>query len=706
MRPGTSLVAALLGTMAPFVAGAQDDSTETWSLESGEAQVVEVGPHRNYVVLDPDRIRVETLGPGVLSVTALHTEGPAVMYVFTERGPRTLVFWVRERATVQGIHEPTATWDARPRNQPKANFVYSALGALSGTATGVRASTVHELELAQGFADTELDGHLTVAGQEGVGWHVPYVGLRARRGDLSLALGDEHLTLATGVASLPVRGASLTWSREPARTFAGAVVGAARPTSCCAFIDPDEPIVAVLRGGHGGPTGPRVRAAAGILRDPDIDHLLPLLRLGLAHRDARSDFFAELFHLGAGSGASADLRLSVGRLDLASNARLTTQGLVLGRDAVLSSNVVQARITPTVRLTDRWAAVASASFSHAFHPQDPALLYSGGELGARYRAGSSFAVQGTYRLLGAWERDEAWTSTTSTHVGEVISSHSTPRGHQFHNLLRLNFRGRDGFNGVFGAHRAFFQAGGAWSAGVTAVGSVSGVDGTVHTHLAGEVVHDVQRLYLRGQLGSVAVFGGPDGLAAGPMASGEVGWYPVANHRLGLDGNTSYATFTKASVWRVYARYTFTSGLVQRPDARAIGISGSIKGVVFEDLDADATRDPGEPGIVGFPVKLDGGRVAVTDESGAFRFRAVVPGAHEVSIDRGDWRTVGGTRHTVEVAPLRAATASFALNTGGRILARVFVDRDENGTFSNGDRGLTVHRLWVVNASGMGISDG
>ncbi|MBW2258446.1 MAG: Ig-like domain-containing protein [Deltaproteobacteria bacterium] len=56
--------------------------------------------------------------------------------------------------------------------------------------------------------------------------------------------------------------------------------------------------------------------------------------------------------------------------------------------------------------------------------------------------------------------------------------------------------------------------------------------------------------------------------------------------------------------------------------------------------------------------------------------------------------------------PLRAASASFALNTGRRILVRVFVDRDQNGVFSNGDRGVSVEEVAVEDAAGNRVGDG
>ncbi|MBW2258519.1 MAG: hypothetical protein JRI25_28555, partial [Deltaproteobacteria bacterium] len=525
---------------------------------------------------------------------------------------------------------------------------------------------------------------------------MPSLGLRARRGDLGLALGDGTVTLASAVASLPMRGVSFTWSPDRDHTYAGASIGVARPSSCCAFIEADAPTLAILRGGYGSPSGARAFGAAGVLRDPDLGGLLPLLRLGLGHRATHSEVFAELFHLGQGSGVTSDLRLSAGRFDLLSTARYTSRGLYLGRHALESQDKLLVRITPAVRITDRWGALANGSLAYASHPEGPARMHVSAQVGARFAPGSMHAVQGSYQHLATWEREEsAWVGTGGTHVGELTSSHATRRGHHFQNLVRLGFRDTGGFDRAFAIHRAEFQATGAWHWGVLATGSLDGQDATGQAYLAGEVVRDAPRLYLRGQAGSVVAFGGLGGPAVGPVASGEVGWYPVAEHRLGVDGTTSFGTSTKTASWRVAASYAFVRGPVRRPDARAVGISGSIRGVVFEDLDGDGSRDPEEAGIPDIPVKLDGGRSVVTDEGGAFRIRSVVPGAHEVSIERNGWHTVDGTHHPVQVQPLRPAFTSFGLNTGRRILVRVFVDRDQNGILSNGDRGVSAGAVVV-----------
>ncbi|MBW2257406.1 MAG: hypothetical protein JRI25_22800, partial [Deltaproteobacteria bacterium] len=234
LAPGMRALTLLVVVATPVAAMAQDESARTWSIESGQSQVVEVGPHRSYLVLDPDRIQVETLGPGELSVTALEDRGAAVMYVFTVGGPRTLVFYVRAPSAMGAATGAERRWGTGPGVRPQQDFSYTARGMLSGDGSSVLGGTSHGLWLSQAYEDTEIQGSLSIAGRQGMGWNVPHLRLQGRRGDLTLALGDESLTLATGVASMATRGTSFTWSPDQDRTYAGAFLGVARPSSCCA----------------------------------------------------------------------------------------------------------------------------------------------------------------------------------------------------------------------------------------------------------------------------------------------------------------------------------------------------------------------------------------------------------------------------------------------------------------------------------------
>src|SRR3954468_21046601 len=64
-----------------------------------------------------------------------------------------------------------------------------------------------------------------------------------------------------------------------------------------------------------------------------------------------------------------------------------------------------------------------------------------------------------------------------------------------------------------------------------------------------------------------------------------------------------------------------------------------ISGIVFDDRNANGTRDPGEPGLAGVPVSNQD-TVVVTDASGAFRMTAAGTGVIFVSVPDGR-RSVG-----------------------------------------------------------------
>ena len=69
--------------------------------------------------------------------------------------------------------------------------------------------------------------------------------------------------------------------------------------------------------------------------------------------------------------------------------------------------------------------------------------------------------------------------------------------------------------------------------------------------------------------------------------------------------------------------------------------NGNILGFVFNDLDTDGIRDPGEVGLPGFTVFIDanenglldaGDIQAITASNGAFFFSDVEPGLHRIDI--------------------------------------------------------------------------
>ncbi|HEX7124760.1 MAG TPA: OmpA family protein [Thermodesulfobacteriota bacterium] len=104
---------------------------------------------------------------------------------------------------------------------------------------------------------------------------------------------------------------------------------------------------------------------------------------------------------------------------------------------------------------------------------------------------------------------------------------------------------------------------------------------------------------------------------------------------------------------------------------------GTIEGRVFVDDDGDGVLDPGEPGVGGLSVILDGlpGTVVPTDEEGRFAYPRVASGLHSVRVIvrrlPAEFDLV--SPQLVEVTIARRATAhvSFAAQRLGRIAGRV-----------------------------------
>lgn len=73
-------------------------------------------------------------------------------------------------------------------------------------------------------------------------------------------------------------------------------------------------------------------------------------------------------------------------------------------------------------------------------------------------------------------------------------------------------------------------------------------------------------------------------------------------------------------------------GGLRRPGQEWAG-SGSIEGYVFEDLNQNGVRDPGEPGFAGVTVRLTDGTAVTTDDQGYYRFPEVVAGTATVILE-------------------------------------------------------------------------
>jgi len=127
-------------------------------------------------------------------------------------------------------------------------------------------------------------------------------------------------------------------------------------------------------------------------------------------------------------------------------------------------------------------------------------------------------------------------------------------------------------------------------------------------------------------------------------------------------------------------------------------MQGTVSGAVFNDLDGDGTRDPGEPGIGGVAIELidAGGRVVattVTAGNGDYSFAGVAPGNYAVRETDPD----GFASTTPNTVPVTIpAGGSISVQFGdrrspqgaGAIVSVVFNDLNGNGTQDAGEPGL------------------
>jgi protocatechuate 3,4-dioxygenase beta subunit len=132
----------------------------------------------------------------------------------------------------------------------------------------------------------------------------------------------------------------------------------------------------------------------------------------------------------------------------------------------------------------------------------------------------------------------------------------------------------------------------------------------------------------------------------------------------------------------------------------------SIRGVVYDDLDGDGVRDPGEPGIAGAQVSLSGDATqgpVTTGADGSFRFDGLQPGEYVLTQSEAAgyldaFETAGSAGGTI-IAPNRieqivvapgqlAAGYLFGDVRPASLSGVVFVDTDGDGVQDAGETGI------------------
>jgi len=120
----------------------------------------------------------------------------------------------------------------------------------------------------------------------------------------------------------------------------------------------------------------------------------------------------------------------------------------------------------------------------------------------------------------------------------------------------------------------------------------------------------------------------------------------------------------------------------------------AIEGIVFVDTNGNGRPDPDEPGLPGVRVQLDGGRSAVTDTDGRYRFTGLRDGSYAVGLDRAslpaDLRLASASPVQVTL-PGEATQVAFAFAGAGAIHGVVFNDVGLAGRFTGVEPGVAAN---------------
>ncbi|MGB0383793.1 MAG: SdrD B-like domain-containing protein [Ardenticatenaceae bacterium] len=120
-------------------------------------------------------------------------------------------------------------------------------------------------------------------------------------------------------------------------------------------------------------------------------------------------------------------------------------------------------------------------------------------------------------------------------------------------------------------------------------------------------------------------------------------------------------------------------------------LPGTVRGVVFNDLNGNRVQDGGETGIPDVTITLSNGssNTVTTDANGNYEFTEVEPGDYTVTapVLAGSSSTTPRTV-TVVVASGGNPTANFGYQPAGRISGTAFEDANGNGTQDGGEAGI------------------
>ena len=125
-------------------------------------------------------------------------------------------------------------------------------------------------------------------------------------------------------------------------------------------------------------------------------------------------------------------------------------------------------------------------------------------------------------------------------------------------------------------------------------------------------------------------------------------------------------------------------------------LGSSVGGNVYEDVNSNGRRDPGERGLTGFQLSLDIGSDGQTNETttssggGAFGFTGITPGEHLVRLsDRSGWTLTTADRISVTIGDFDVIDdLEFGVYADAAVTGVVFGDSDGSGDRDSNESSL------------------
>jgi hypothetical protein len=146
--------------------------------------------------------------------------------------------------------------------------------------------------------------------------------------------------------------------------------------------------------------------------------------------------------------------------------------------------------------------------------------------------------------------------------------------------------------------------------------------------------------------------------------------------------------------WKAHSNNPFS-----QPSDNELLNESTIMGQIYIDENFNYHFDASvDKPLGGLTLILDSGRTVITTETGGFRFDHVPAGEHELVLQANDIRAdlvaATGLSQKIVLMPRVLTNTEFRLVKSGGIMGRVWIDRNGNGKFDDGDEPLAdVHIL-------------